>query len=232
MKYIIQPGIEIGTPEIKNTKIKNTKINVLSPEEVNEYRNNGFECREREYALVLGRIEYEVICLEVWKKGDKEHSLIIPAFLLPRRIYPTYVYAFAINLYSSNSQLGQRKVAEETRKKFDLETFAHTTVGRAMKALSETLTEKAETKNEIVADVQPTGQNEEGTSAIHKGRFPLVTDTNTRRETVKSFFYEKLESHCQQWFKIACDIISIYWYTHFHRLLMNTAPGFGRRLSS
>jgi len=227
MKYIIQPGIEIGSHEIKNTK-----INVLAPEEVNEYRNNGFECREREYHLVLGRIEHEVICFEVWKKGDKEHGLIIPAFLLPHRVYPTYVYAFAISLYSSNPQLSQRKVAEETRKEFDLETFAHTTVGRAMKALSETLTEKAETKNEIVAGVQLTGQNEEGTSVTHKGRFPLVTDTNTRRETVKSFFYEKIKSRCPQWFKIACDIISIYWYTHFHRLLMNTAPGFGRRLSS
>ena len=230
MKYIIQPGIKIGTPEITNKK-----INVLTPEEVNEYRNNGFTCRERAYPLTIGRIECEVICLEIWKKGDKEHSLIIPAFLLPRRDYPAYVYLFVINLYSSNPQLGQRKVAEETRKKYDLKTFAHTTVGRAMKALAATLTETAAIDIEAIAmeDVaKETEQKEKNTDFNRKGRFPSVLDTSTIREFVKSFFNEKLKSRCQEWFIVACDYIAIYWNNRFQRPLMYTAPVIGRKLSS
>jgi len=56
MKYIIQPGIQIGNPEIRD-------IDVLTLEEVNEYRNNGFKCRENTYQLKLGGIRYEVTCL-------------------------------------------------------------------------------------------------------------------------------------------------------------------------
>ena len=220
MNYIIQPCIEIGTPEINNKE-----INVLTPDEVNEYRNNGFKCKERAYPLVLGRIKYEVICLEIWEKGDKEHTLIIPAFLLLHRIYPWYVYAFAINLYSSKPQLGQRKVAEETRKKYDLETFAHTTVGRAMKTLAKALTETVSIDNEATEEAsQEVGQDNTNADSISNRRFPSVQDTATIREIVKSFFYEKLKSYCQEWFTIACDYISIYWYGHFHRLLMNAAP--------
>jgi len=223
MKYIIQPDIQIGNPEIRD-------INVLTLEEINEYRNSGFKCRENTYQLKLGGIGYEVTCLEVWRKGDKEHSLIIPAFLITRRVYPAYVYAFAINLYSSKPQLSQRKVAEATRKEYGLETFDHTTVGRAMKALAETLVEDTVIDTETTeAAAQETGQNE--ASAIHNGRFPSVQDTSARRKIIKSFFYEKLKSSCQQGFKEACDRIAIYWYTLYHRLLMNTAPGIGRKLS-
>ena len=226
MKYIIQPGIEIGTPEITN-------INVLTPEEVTEYRKNGFKCKEKVYPMTFGRTEYEVICLEIWKKGDKEHSLIIPAFLLPHRIYPTYVYAFAVNLYSSNPELGQRKVAEETRKKYDLETFAHTTVGRAMKTLANALTETAAKDTEAVKKTTlDTGQSQLNAGLDHhRGQFPSVRDTGTIRKIVKSFFNEKLESHCQECFKAACDYIAIYWNARFHWPLMHTAPVIGRKVS-
>jgi len=225
MKYIIQPGIQIGNPEIRN-------IHVLTPEEVNEYRENGFTCKECAYQLIFYGIGYEVTCIEIWQKGNKEHSLIIPAFLLPHRIYPVYVYAFAINQYSSRPQLGQRKVAKETREKFGLKTFAHTTVGRAMKALAETLTQATAIDTEATEDTeQETVQNKANTGAIQQGRFPSVRDTSTIREIVMSFFSEKLKSHCQEWFSVACDYIAIYWYIHFERLLMNTAPVIGRKLS-
>ena len=225
MKYIIQPGIEIGTPEITN-------INVLTPEEVTEYRKNGFKCREKLYPIILGRTEYEVICLEIWKKGDKEHSLIIPAFLLPHRIYPTYVYAFAINLYSSNPELSQRKVAEETRKKYDLETFAHTTIGRAMKTLANALSETSAKDIESGEKAaQETVQHKSNVGLDHDGRFPSVQDTDIIREIVKSFFYEKLKSRCQEWFKAACDYIAIYWNARFHWPLMHTAPVIGHKVS-
>jgi len=229
MKYIIQPGIKIGTPGIKN---KSKKINVLTPKEVNEYRKKGYKCRERAYPLIIGRIENEVICLEIWKKGSKEHTLIIPAFLLPHRIYPAFVYMFAINLYSSKPKLGQRKVAEETRKKFNLETFAHTTIGRAMKALAQRLTETTAIDNEFTKkSAQETKPSEANTRVIQVGRFPLVQDTCTIRKIIKSFFYKRLKSRNQEEFEKKCDRIAIYWNTHFHRPLMYTAPVIGRKLT-
>jgi len=225
MRYIIKPGIEIGNP-------KNKKINVLTSKEIDEYHQNGFKSKEKSYQLTLGQIDYEVICLEIWQKGDKEHSLIIPAYLIPHRVYPVYVYIFAINLYSSNPQLSQRKVAEETRKKYELKTFAHTTVGRAMKELAKELTETAVIDNEAAEEaVQETEQSGADTGKICNGRFPSVQDTKTIRTTVKSFFHVRVKNRCQEEFKEACDRIAIYWYAHFYRLLMNTAPVFGGRLS-
>jgi len=225
MKYIIKPGIEIGNP-------KNKTINVLTPEEVDEYHKNGFKIKERTYQVTVGQNGYEVNCLEIWQKGDKEHSLIIPAFLMPHRVYPVYVYVYAINLYSSSQQLSQRKVAEATRKKYGLETFAHTTVGRAMKALAKTLTETAVMNNETTESTEhETGHNEANAGKMRKGRFPSVKDTSAIRDTVKSFFYAKLKNRCQEEIKETCDRIAMYWYTQFRRLLMNTAPVFGCKLS-
>ena len=226
MRYIIKPGIEIGNPA-------NKKINALTEEEINEYHKNGYKSKEREYQVTIGRIGYEVICIEIWQKGDKEHCLIIPAFLISHRVYPAFVYVFAINLYSSNPHLSQRKVAEETRKKYDLETFAHTTVGRAMKALANTLTETSAINNEATEGAsQETEQNGKKPGKIRKGRFPLVQDTSKIRDIVKSFFYERLKNHSQEEFNEACDRIAIYWFTNFYRLLMNTAPVFGCKLST
>jgi len=45
------------------------------------------------------------------------------------------VYLYAIDLYSANPEKGQRWVAEATRQYFGLASFAHTTLGRALKAL-------------------------------------------------------------------------------------------------
>ena len=225
MRYIIKPGIEIGNP-------RNQKINVLTPKEVEEYHKSGFNSKERAYQVTLGHTGYEVVCLEIWQKSDKEHSLIIPAFLVPQRAYPVYIYVFAINLYSSNPHLSQRKVAEETRKKYALETFAHTTIGRAMKGLAQTLTETAVIDNKAEGTAQETDQNGENAGKIRNGRFPSVQDTRTIRDIVKSFFNERLKNCCQEAFKEACDRIAIYWYTQFQRLLMNTAPVFGRKLST
>ena len=225
MKYIIQPGIQIGN-------LKNEIIKVLTPEEIEDYRKRGYQCKEQAYHLTSGRTGYEIICVEIWKKGDKEHSLVIPAFLVPHRVYSVYVYVFAINLYSSKPRLGQRKVAEETRKKFGLKTFAHTTVGRAMKALARTLAETAPIGTEATEDgVQETEQNEANANKVRKKRFPSVQDTSEIRKTVKSFFYERLKNREQEEFIDTCDRIAIYWFTHFHRLLMNTAPVFGSKLS-
>jgi hypothetical protein len=124
-------------------------------------------------------------------------------------------------------------VAEETRKKFDLEKLAHTTVGREMKALAKTLAETAAIDIEAAEEAaHETGQYIINVVLTSKRQFPSVRDTGKNRKIVKSFFYEKLKSRCQEWFTAACDLISIYWYAHFHRLLMNTAPVIGCKLST
>jgi hypothetical protein len=158
--------------------------------------------------------------VEIWQKGDKEHSLIIPSFLIPHRIFPAYVYAYAINQYGSNPQMSQRKVAEETRKKYNLKTFAHTTVGRAMKALTEALRETAAIDSETTKAARITEQNEINAGIIHTERFRTVQDTKPQREIVNSVFTGGLKDYIRQGFKEASDNISIYWYTHFYRLLM------------
>ena len=123
MNYII-------TPDIKIENTKSNIINVLTPEEETDYINAGYEIKERIYKITIGHRQYEVICSEIWKKDESEHSLIIPAFLIPRRPYPIYVYIYAINLYSSDKKQSQRDVAEKTKKYFGLKTFSHTTIQR------------------------------------------------------------------------------------------------------
>jgi len=88
---------------------------------------------ERTYALQCGPDVYEIICAEIQNSESK--TLVIPEFLIPSRPYPIYVYIYGMVLYSSNPAMGQREAAERTRKRFDLTTFSHTTLGRAMKRL-------------------------------------------------------------------------------------------------
>ena len=100
-----------------------------------EYRHAGYQRRERSYKIVYQYTEYIVICPE-YRNDDLggEPIVIIPEFLLPRRPYMAYVYLYAIDLYSAMPEKGQRWAAEATRKKFKLPTFAHTTLGRALKS--------------------------------------------------------------------------------------------------
>jgi hypothetical protein len=98
------------------------------------YLNGGYQRYERSYKLNCHHKEYTILCPE-FRKGGSLHIVIIPEFLIPRRPYPVYVYLYAIDLYSANPEKGQRWAAEATRQYFGLESFAHTTLGRALKAL-------------------------------------------------------------------------------------------------
>ena len=212
MKYIIQPGIDIGNPE-------GAEINVLTPEQIKDYRRAGFKYMKQIYQMVIGYIKYEVICVEIWQKGDKEHSLIIPSFFIPHRKYRADVYAFAINLYSVNPQLSQRKVAEETRKKYGLKTFAHTTVGRAMRAVAEMLMETAAIDSETPQGAEALKQNETNAEKKQTGRFPSLQDTKARRDIIRSYFDEKLKDPCRQKVIETFDYIHLLVYTFLTMLM-------------
>jgi hypothetical protein len=99
------------------------------------YAGLGYRQYERRYKLKYQHKEYSVVCLEF--RNDKEGAepvIVVPEFLVPRRPYPVYVYLYAIDLYSNAPEKGQRWAAEKTRKQFGLESFCHTTLGRALKA--------------------------------------------------------------------------------------------------
>jgi hypothetical protein len=136
--------------------------------------------KERIYALECGQAVYEIYCPEIQEDGVK--YLIVPEFMIPGRPYPIYVYLYAIVLYSSNPEMGQREAAEKTRKRFGLTTFSHTTLGRAMKtveALVKTDANEPELYNDTKEPQQPDA-----------GRFPSVELTAKRREMVLSYLNE------------------------------------------
>jgi len=114
---------------------KERDFNVHEAEIEKQFRAAGFLQYERRYKITE-RDDHTVICPEFRKytKGT-EPTVIIPDFLLPGRPYPIYIYMYAIYLYSTNVDKGQRWAAAETRRKFRLKTFSHTTLGRALKAL-------------------------------------------------------------------------------------------------
>ena len=98
------------------------------------YRNAGYLRYERTYKIIYMHNDYLVVCPE-FRSGEKgvEPIVIIPEFLIPGRPYQIEVYLFAIDIYSTFPEKGQRWAAKETRKRFKLKTFSHTTLGRALK---------------------------------------------------------------------------------------------------
>jgi hypothetical protein len=146
----------------------------------------------RTYTLVCGRYIYEIICPAI--QAESNIYLIVPEFLALGRPYPVYVYLYGILLYSSNPEIGQREAAEKTRVHFDLETFSHTTLGRAMirlethiKAFENSHESKGTSCAGNIPDAHKAVTRSEITEAKHSNRFPSVEDTHKRRDTVISF---------------------------------------------
>jgi hypothetical protein len=99
------------------------------------YFDAGYHIHERRYEIKCQHKVYFVICSEFRDDANgAEPIVVIPDFVVPGRPYPIYVYLHAIELYSGNPEKGQRWAAGETRRLFGLATFAHTTLGRALKA--------------------------------------------------------------------------------------------------
>lgn len=218
IKYIIQPDVRLENTE-------NKIINVLTPGQINDYLKKGFHYRERINILISGHTQYELICAEIWKEADEEHSMIIPAFHIPHRRYTTYVYAYAINQYCSGKGKTQRQVAEETRIKFDLKTFAHTTVGRAVKALAKIIANTDVADNEAIIDEQAEDQKEEAaktnkTDEDDAKKFPTLHDTKLQREIIKGHFRNRLKTPDKKDFKTACECIVAHWRKNHRRLLL------------
>jgi hypothetical protein len=118
--------------------LENCKDNVYrvqDPDLEARWIDAGYKRYQRSYKVKDRHKEYTVICPEYRSRNkDAEAIVIVPELLIPGRPYPVYVYLYAIDLYSSAPDKGQRWAAAETRKRFGLATFDHTTLGRALKA--------------------------------------------------------------------------------------------------
>ena len=156
----------------------------------------------------------------------------MPYFLVPRRRYPIFVYLFALDIYCSNLGKGQRAAAEETREKFGLKTFSHTTLGRFFRALEGSIEDaaregcaKREPQGGVdAADVTMEGSAGEGAKrehAVGERAFPNAKCTAERREAMSVFlsgFHRAVEGGSS--ISDACRDIVKHWYERTSRLLI------------
>jgi len=207
---------------------------VLTPQMEQKCQDEQLTVREHESKLKCGRIDITVGYPEICDQSEPNEIgyVIVPEFLIPGRPYPIYIYLFAIITYCLNPWMGQREAAKRTRKRFGLETFSHTTLGRAMKKLEKLINEN---KDEPQATETPIKEEVAGA-----GSFPGVEQTKDRREKVARYLTKasggasKLEQEAYQVriepdyrrppyvgpFIDACHSIVGYTFLHYHRLLL------------
>jgi len=89
--------------------------------------------KKRIYRMVLHYRDIQVEC-PVQLDGKKPVGIIFPAFKLPYRKYPVFVYLYAVALYLAGESM--RKAARKTAEKFGVPKFSHSTVSRTLDALT------------------------------------------------------------------------------------------------
>ena len=193
--HIIAQPMRIGNEKVINLTEYIKKI----------LKKGSYIIRNHEYKITFNGADYVIICPEIWKKSapGEEHIIIVPDYLIPGRPYPIYIYLYAMELYSNNKHMGQRAAAEATRVYFGLKTFAHTTLGRAMKSLWSMITETEDKKEpEQITD---TGKETiAANDAEPVKRFPTVQDTHEIRKQIKKFIGRKLNKKEREAFIEAC----------------------------
>ena len=132
---------------------------------------------------------------------------------MPGRPYPIYVYIYGIILYSTNLEMGQREAAEKTRKQFGLETFSHTTLGRAMIRLESRIKTFEDTpeSEELSSNVSNPGAQSAvigsgSTETNHSGPLPSASNTHERRNTIIKYLTKAAKQGTQQTKKVEQDI--------------------------
>ena len=207
-------------------KIEDGIIYVTVPENFPEEARNIIESAVKHsfkrYRFEGKRAKYEVIC-QVFTDSNGDKAILIPYYLIPGRKYPIYVYIYAIELYCSNPKISQRKAAEETKKRFNLEKFSHTTVGRAFKALEKSIAQ--ETRPAQSGGAANPAQTEcdgaQPSADAPQGRmFPSIRDTYARREKMAAFLKDMCEGDGAADIIEKCRRIVGKWYGKHRRLLI------------
>lgn len=105
----------------------------MTAEEFEKFREERLINRKkRTYRMVLHHREIQVEC-PVLMDRNRAVGVIMPAFKLPYRPYPCYVYLFAVALYLAGDSM--RKAAGKVRKKFGIPGFSHSTISRVLSIL-------------------------------------------------------------------------------------------------
>jgi len=111
----------------------NTIFCPLTAEEFEKFREEGLiDKKKRTYRMVLHHREIQVEC-PVLMDGNRAVGVVMPAFKLPYRAYPCYVYLYAVALYLTGDSM--RKAAGKVRKKFGIPGFSHSTISRTLSIL-------------------------------------------------------------------------------------------------
>lgn len=106
----------------------------LPAEEFEKLRQAGVVAKKKRiYRMVLYYRDIQVEC-PVQLDGKKPIGIIFPAFKLPYRKYPVFVYLYAVALYLTGESM--RKAARATAEKFGVPKFSHSTVSRTLDALT------------------------------------------------------------------------------------------------
>jgi hypothetical protein len=179
-----------------------------------QYMGLGYQRYERNYKIKEQHKEYTVICPEFrHDTKNAETIVIIPEFFLPARPYPVYVYLYAIDLYSNAPEKGQRQVAEETRKFFGLTTFAHTTLGRALKAFIQVICD---------CDTTPDGVSVETTVSedAKPSGFPTVQATEKLRKQAADFLRGMLSRTELHQVVTTCRRLARKWFIKYGHFLL------------
>lgn len=105
----------------------------LTDEEFSMLRKEGLIAKKkRTYRMVLYHHEVQIEC-PILTDGARAVGLIMPAFKLPYRPYPCYVYLFAVALYLAGYSM--RKAAGKVQKRFGISRFSHSTISRTWAVL-------------------------------------------------------------------------------------------------
>lgn len=122
----------------------------LSPEEFDKLRQAGIVAKKKRiYHIELYYRDIQVEC-PVQMEGKKPAGIILPAWKLPYRKYPVFVYLHAIVLYLSGESM--RAAARKTGEKYGVPKFSHSTVSRTLNALTlktDELTAISQLKSEL-----------------------------------------------------------------------------------
>lgn len=145
-----------------------------------KYHSRSIEYRHRVYDIHVPEIWLDDAC-------DTPHMVILPEYLLPRKWYPIQVYLYAIHEYCNGGSMSQRKAAGKAAKLFGLTTFAHTTLGRALKKLYKVICDIEEAQP--ISPVGVEGSETTGEDNQDVGGLP------ERCKRIKTFFSEWLPQH-------------------------------------
>lgn len=123
----------------------------LTSEEYSKFRRSGIIAKKlHTYRLILNYREIQVEC-PVIIRNKRPVGVIFPAFKIPYRPYPVFVYLYAVALYLTG--LSMRKAAISTGKKFGILHFSHSTISRVFSLMAanysilETLSKSKITEN-------------------------------------------------------------------------------------